>query len=99
MFEICQIFYRLILPKPHVENKDRTGGLNLEAWKLSMSPGIFFFSLSLSENKFLSCYTEMFKFTAFKLQLLNYGSRNHLKLRMRKYYIYSNLAESQHFLS
>ena len=41
----------------------------------------------------------MFKFTAFKLQLLNYGSGNHLNLRMCKYYIYSNLEESQHFLS
>lgn len=52
-----------------------------------------------SEDKFLSCYTKMFKFTAFKLQLLNYGSGNHLKLRMYKYYIYSNLEESQHFFS
>lgn len=52
-----------------------------------------------SENKCLCCYPEMFKFTAFKLQLLNYGSGNHLKLRMCKYYICGNLEESQHFLS
>lgn len=58
-----------------------------------VSPEVLF-----SENRFFSCYTEMFKFTAFKLQLLNYDSENHLKLRMCKYYTDSNLEESQYFL-
>ena len=93
MFKIPWLNCRFISTKP-VENKVSNGGVGLGGLD-TLCPLRFLFS----ENKFLSCYTDMFKFTAFKLQLLNYGSGNLLNFRMCKYYIYSNLEESQHFLS